>query len=168
MTIIKKEVGRLQYVVSNTHRPALHDFELEWEVAGQRPQRGWNPVKHRGIFVYSSICSFVLWWPESSLWTDSRPEEASWTNSKPERTEISPDKADLRLGRLKRDLRSLRGLVWGLIQLIGGLRWLIWSPKVQNGGLKGLIWGLMADLRPESLDLRPENAYLWPERADWR
>ena len=56
-----------------------------------RPGRGQISVEHRGTFVHLSICLFVLWWPEGSLWTDLRPEEADWTNLKPERTEISPE-----------------------------------------------------------------------------
>ena len=35
-----------QYVVSDTHCPALHDYELVCEEAGQRPQRGQSPVEH--------------------------------------------------------------------------------------------------------------------------
>ena len=47
----KKQVAQGQYVVSDTRCPALHDFELEWEEAGQRPQRGRCPVEHRGIYA---------------------------------------------------------------------------------------------------------------------
>ena len=34
MYIIQKQVAQGQYVVSDTHCPALHDFEFEWVEKG--------------------------------------------------------------------------------------------------------------------------------------
>ena len=51
VTNMNKQVAQGQYVVSDTRCPAFHDCELDWEEAGQRPQRGRSPVEHRGTFV---------------------------------------------------------------------------------------------------------------------
>ena len=49
------QVAQGQYVVSDTRCPALHDCELVWEEAGQRPWRGRSPVDQRGTFVLPAI-----------------------------------------------------------------------------------------------------------------
>ena len=41
-----------QYVVSDTHCPALHDYELVCKEAGQRPRRGRSPVEHGNFHLF--------------------------------------------------------------------------------------------------------------------
>ena len=47
-------------VVSNTHCSALHDCELEWDEAGQLPQRGLSPVEHKGTSMRPSVSPLVI------------------------------------------------------------------------------------------------------------
>ena len=54
-----EQVAQGQYV-SDTRCPALHDCELEWEEAGQLPQRGLSPVEHKGTSMRPSVSPFVI------------------------------------------------------------------------------------------------------------
>ena len=47
----------MQYVLSDTRCPALHDCQLKCEEAGQWPQSGQSPVEYRGTFASLSFRS---------------------------------------------------------------------------------------------------------------
>ena len=57
----REQVAQGQYVVSDTRCPALHNCELDWGEAGQRPRRGQSPVEHRGTFVCAFIHCTMVW-----------------------------------------------------------------------------------------------------------
>ena len=79
-----KQVAQGQYVVSDTHCPALHGCKSEWE-AGQRPRSGQSPVEHMGL-------SFVFW------------------AAAPKGTKSCSTKGDFRSYCLKKWMRCYRGL----------------------------------------------------------
>ena len=54
----REPVTQGQYVVSDTHSPALFDFVSEWKgggEAGGRPWKGNSAVEHIGTFIHSSV-----------------------------------------------------------------------------------------------------------------
>ena len=51
---------------SDTCHPALYDCELEWEEAGQWPQRRQSPIEHRRTLICPSIR--LVWSLQGQIW----------------------------------------------------------------------------------------------------